>query len=563
MRPLEYGDEPSADLVAEVLGLREQIREGDPGLGFHQIVCSLADRFEHQDDALAALAARYLTPGRHALNRSIVERRRAIEAAVADFATPAIIVSSSGVVLAVNAAALGQLNVELGCDVGVLGLGQKDFGAFVDRCCGADPQSSMLLGHHMLNHQRLVLAGRRLPQHDVYLLTAVNWAWPDGLMDNFGQAFELTAREGVILDAMMAGYSAEDIASRDGRSLGTIRQQIKAILGKLGVGTQSQAVALVAAASSAWHQLQKLDPVASRGSDNPPELSAIRRSTRTIGVRSFGRPDGSPVVLVHGAMFGIGETENERATASAAGLRVLAAEKPGYGRTDAWPGHNQAEAMAQDVLFMMDQRGVERTVVIAHDIGTLVAFWLARLAPERIVAIVAAPATPPMRSWSQTADMPKAHRIYAWAAQRVPKLMDMLVSLGLAQVHRQGVTILPDLFFGGCDFDRETWSQPRFAAALNGSYRLIAAQDANGFRQDMLLTNMDWSEWGRQVQVPVDLLHGALSRTVSANAVQQFAASLPSGQLHLIEDAGHTMPLTHAGLIYEHAARQVARAGLF
>ncbi len=544
------------------MGLRAQIRAGDPGEGFHQLVSSLADRFEHQDHALAALAARYLTPGHHALNRSIVERRRAIEAELAAFTAPAIVVSPSGVLLAANPAAIGQLNVELGGGIGSVGLTLKDFAAFVDRCRRADPEASMLLGNDMSNHQRLVLAGRRLSQHDAYLLTAVRWAWPDGLVDNFRQAFGLTAREGAIMDAMMAGYGAEDIALRDARSPGTIRQQIKAILAKLDVGTQSQAVALVAAASAAWHQLQRPAALASRGPDSPPELSIIRRGSRTISVRSFGRADGAPVVLVHGAMFGIGETEHERAMASAAGLRVLAAEKPGYGRTEAWPGHNKAEAMAQDVLFMMDQRGVERTVVIAHDVGTIVAFWLARLAPERIVAIVAAPATPPMLSWSQTADMPKAHRIHAWAAQRVPKLMDMLISLGLAQVQRQGVSILPELFFGGCDFDRDTWSQPHFAAALSGTYRLIAAQDARGFRQDMLLTNVDWSEWGRQVRTPVDLLHGALSRTVSKHAVEQFAASLPTGQLCLVEDAGHTMPLTHAGLIYDHAARHASRIGL-
>lgn len=556
MKRAEYEGTP-ADLVAEVLSLREQIREGDPGTGFHEFVGSLAERFEHQDNALATLAARYLAPTRHALNHSLMVRKLAIEAAADAFATATVVLSTSGLVLASNPAATRDFGVGPGDTIGAFGLTRLDYDAFVDRCRNAGRSASMVVGGHASNQRRLVMAGQRLIEYDAYLLTVISWAWPVGLMGNLRQVFGLTAREGAVLDAMMSGHGAEDIAVRDGRSLGTIRQQIKAILAKLGVGTQSQAVALVAAAGSAWNRLQQSQADNSPRADSPLELSTISYGNRTIGIRTFGRPDGRPVVLVHGALFGIGETAAERAIASAAGLRILAAEKPGYGRTDMSPGRDQVEAMARDVLFMMDRNGVDRTVLVAHDIGTIVAFRLASLAPDRVAAIVAAPATPPMLSWSQTADMPKAHRIHAWAAQRVPKLMDMLITLGLAQVHRQGVSILPDLFFGGCDFDREAWGQPQHADALDGTYRLIAAQDARGFRQDMLLTNVDWSDWGGQVPMPVNLLHGAMSRTVSRQAVEQFAASLPAGRFSLVEDGGHTLPLTHAELIYEHAARLV------
>lgn len=562
MRRAEYTDGLPADLVAEVLGLREQIRKGDPGTGFHELVGSLAKRFEHQDDALAALAARYLAPTRHALDHSLMVRKRAIETVVDAYAMAAVVLSPGGIVLAANPEAVRDFNLVPGDNVGVFEVTRSHYEAFVDRCRNGERGTSMLVGGHTPNVSRLVLAGRRLIEHDAYLLTIVSWAWPDGLMGNLRQVFGLTAREGAVLDAMMSGHGAEDIAVRDGRSLGTIRQQIKAILSKLGVGTQSQAVALVAAASSAWHRLQQPRPDSPSRVDSTLDLSTISCDNRTIGVRSFGRYDGAPVVLVHGALFGIGELAAERASASAAGLRILAAEKPGYGRTDMSSGRDQVDAMARDILLMMDRNNVERTVLIAHDIGTIVAFWLAKLAPERIAAIVAAPATPPMLSWSQTDDMPKAHRIHAWAAQRVPKLMDMLITLGLAQVHRQGVSILPDLFFGGCDFDRQTWSQPQHALALDGTYRLIAAQDARGFRQDMLLTNLDWSDWGLQLRMPVDLLHGAMSRTVSRQAVEQFAAGLPAGRFSLVADGGHTLPLTHAALIYERAAAHAANAGL-
>jgi two-component system, NarL family, nitrate/nitrite response regulator NarL len=54
----------------------------------------------------------------------------------------------------------------------------------------------------------------------------------------------LTARERIVLGALMHGSSAEDIASSSFVSIATIRSQIRSILVKLGVHSQIAAVAL-------------------------------------------------------------------------------------------------------------------------------------------------------------------------------------------------------------------------------------------------------------------------------------------------------------------------------
>lgn len=210
----------------------------------------------------------------------------------------------------------------------------------------------------------------------------------------------------------------------------------------------------------------------------------------------------------------------------------------------------------------MDHCGWSKSTLIAHDVGTAFAFRLAAQAGQRVTGIVAAPPTPPMLDWDQTATMPRAQRLHAWVAQRAPKLLDLLIALGIAHVHHSGVATLPELFFGGCDFDRAAWSQPEFEAGLAGVYRLIAAQKGRGFREDMLLTNLDWSEDARHMSIPVRLLHGAQSQTVALAAVEGFAASLKRGDLHVIADAGHTLPVTHARLVFAHAG-ELARQQFF
>ena len=62
---------------------------------------------------------------------------------------------------------------------------------------------------------------------------------------------QLSAREAEVLDGLLAGLSAADIAERDCVSVQTVRSQIKSVLQKLRVHTQLAAVARAHAAG--WH----------------------------------------------------------------------------------------------------------------------------------------------------------------------------------------------------------------------------------------------------------------------------------------------------------------------
>lgn len=508
---------------------------------------SLAAHFEENDEALAQLSLQHLAPQDSRVAQSLRERQTALTRRVDSLLDAAIVFSSNGVVLAANRTAAHRFGLASGDPIAALGVSKVDIATFMARCDAASDRQALLVAHPPSQYERSILAGRYVPELDAYLVSAGIWSWPPALLDEFRRLFGLTEREAAILTDMMSGQGAQQIAERDGRALGTVRQQIKAVLAKLEVTTQAQALALVASTALSWHRL-------SAGSLSGPgedfQVLTLVNGHRRIGVRGFGLPGGRPVLLVHGAMFGVGDLAIERAAAREAGLWVLAAEKPGYGRTT--PAHGDVvETIVDDMLTLLDHTGIERTVVLAHDVGTIAAFRFAYRAPQRVSAILAAPVSPPMRSWAQTEDMPSTHRIHAWAAQRVPRLMNMMITLGVGQIQRQGVSIMPDLFFGGCEFDRLAWTMSDNADALRSIYSLMAAQNAHGFRQDMLLTNLDWSEWARGLDVPVRLFHGGKSRTVAEGAVHHFAASMPNADVVTVEDGGHTLPLTHSGLIFD------------
>lgn len=381
----------------------------------------------------------------------------------------------------------------------------------------------------------------------------------DRAQKRLAECIGLSAGEQRVCARLMAGRSIADIAVELDRKEGTVRQQVKAILEKAGARSQVQLISLAYSLSLAVERTS-----VARGSARPLPMAAVLQ-TESGGVAAhhrFGLEGGLPVLFVHGAVFGIAALPEVRAGAHALGLDVVAPERPGYGDTPLPDGADPVELAVAQAAETLDALGHRRVVVLAHDIGTRFAARFALAHPERVAAIVAAPSTPPMQSWAQTADMPTRHRVNAWAAQKLPSLMDKIVMLGLGRIARRGVDLIPQLVFSDCAHDEAVLSHPNRAAALEEVFSLVRRQRGAGFRRDMLLTNEDWREELIHVRAPLVALHGDRSRTVSRRAVEAMAEAAPQGHFRLVADAGHTLPLSHPALVFRYVLAAGIRAGL-
>jgi pimeloyl-ACP methyl ester carboxylesterase len=71
-------------------------------------------------------------------------------------------------------------------------------------------------------------------------------------------------------------------------------------------------------------------------------------------------------------------------------MRVVAPDLRGFGDSDKPEGveHYALRRIVADVLAVLDELGIERTHVVGHDFGAVVA-WLAIVAPERVERLVA------------------------------------------------------------------------------------------------------------------------------------------------------------------------------
>ncbi|NBH06502.1 alpha/beta fold hydrolase [Amycolatopsis sp. SID8362] len=96
---------------------------------------------------------------------------------------------------------------------------------------------------------------------------------------------------------------------------------------------------------------------------------------------------GPAVLLLHQTPRSLDEFR-ELQPSLAGDHRVLALDMPGFGNSTPLPAPQRIEDYAHGVLAALDALGVDRTAVLGHHTGGVVAVELAAAAPERVTAVV-------------------------------------------------------------------------------------------------------------------------------------------------------------------------------
>jgi pimeloyl-ACP methyl ester carboxylesterase len=201
--------------------------------------------------------------------------------------------------------------------------------------------------------------------------------------------------------------------------------------------------------------------------------------------------------------------------AAAHGVRAIAPDLPGFGRTPpapalARPGAPTPEEQADQLLAWMDARGLERPVIVAHSTGRQTAAALAARAPHRVERLVLAAPTHDPRRRTIARALP---RFLAGALVEAPSILPVL---GL-----------------------------EYAAA---GHRRLVGQAARTLADapERLLP---------RVEAPTLVLRGALDTIVGQRWAEAVARALPRGMLVVIERAGHAVQWSASAVTADAIAR--------
>ncbi|MFN3512836.1 MAG: alpha/beta fold hydrolase [Phenylobacterium sp.] len=178
------------------------------------------------------------------------------------------------------------------------------------------------------------------------------------LWSSIRESFGLTAAEVRLARKLRDGRSLKEAADELEVSINTVRNQLRAVFEKMGLKRQSDLVRALAELSSVAGALD------AAGAGAPPVQHVILPDGRRLAYRDYGTPAGRPVLWFHEGLGSSLLPPEAPALARSLGLRIVAAERPGFGQSDAHPGYG-FEAVAEDMTILCDRLGLSEVRLAA------------------------------------------------------------------------------------------------------------------------------------------------------------------------------------------------------
>jgi pimeloyl-ACP methyl ester carboxylesterase len=270
-------------------------------------------------------------------------------------------------------------------------------------------------------------------------------------------------------------------------------------------------------------------------------MEVSRADGSVIAVEVAGKPDGVPVLLCHGLADSRLSALQLDEVAAELGLRVIAPDRPGSGRSDPRVLPTLAD-WAQDAALVLDELEVGSAAVAGISAGGPFAAACAATLPGRIRSLTLIAALGPP-AWP-TAGMAAGERLSLEVARRAPAFGGWFLGR-LAVLARSS----PGLFLRVAtselpDADRRAIAQPAMRAAFLANYTEAFRNDSQGVAQDLRVLSQPWGFELSAIRVPASVHHGEADTTVPPEHARRYAEAIPGARLHLYPGHGHFSILT-------------------
>ncbi|MFC6784712.1 alpha/beta fold hydrolase [Halobaculum halobium] len=272
----------------------------------------------------------------------------------------------------------------------------------------------------------------------------------------------------------------------------------------------------------------------------PHEASVARAADgRPISYTEYGRPDGAPVVFLHGTPGSrlLGKLLDRPARKR--GVRVLAPDRPGYGRSPSWPDRSIRDA-AEFVTPVLDDAGVETADIVGFSGGGPYALATAADRPDRIEHVdVIAGATPP----SADGNMPAVQRLVTRLATSAPSVLGGLFRGQAWLAERLDPSFVVDQYTSA---EVDDPISEDVAAIVRADFVEALAERRGGAVTEFRTTATDWDVDFASITPSVGLWYGDTDTNVPIDGAHWLERELPTAQLHVLQGADHIRTLTRS-----------------
>jgi pimeloyl-ACP methyl ester carboxylesterase len=274
---------------------------------------------------------------------------------------------------------------------------------------------------------------------------------------------------------------------------------------------------------------------------NAAEDGTLRlKDGRQLGYAQYGQSDGEPLFFFHGHPGSRLEAKFAHPAATAAGFRVVALDRPGYGLSDFQPGRAITD-WPDDVAEAADVLGFPRFSVAGASGGGPYALATAWRLPGRVVRAAVISGVGPFQVPGSTKGMRWQNRVGFQLGSRWPVLARALMrsmSRNIASRPERLIEALarsmspPD-----AEIVRRTEVRDLLVADLTEAFR----SGSDGAAWDIVLLGRPWGFSLREIQPEVYLWQGEADTLVPPAMGRYQAEQIPNCHATLLPGEGHLL----------------------
>jgi len=268
----------------------------------------------------------------------------------------------------------------------------------------------------------------------------------DRLWASLRDSFGLTPAETRLAARLKDGLTLKEAADELGVSVNTVRNQLRAVFDKMGLNRQSDLV-------RALTQLGSLSGAFGPGATSPPAFAATERGAlaasppirffrladgRRLAWRDYGDPNGRPALVLHQGLGCSILPRGSDALARDLGLRLIAPERPGAGRSDPRPDFS-FQGVGLDMAELVTGIGLPRLRIAAFMSGAPFALTTAAELGEQVDRVLLASARPSGQMVETEKDAAHPVVLFRRRILRNPWLAEALFALMRLQLNRRQV----------------------------------------------------------------------------------------------------------------------------
>lgn len=283
----------------------------------------------------------------------------------------------------------------------------------------------------------------------------------------------------------------------------------------------------------------------------PPDPRAVDLPDgTTVGLYEYGDPGGRPVLVFHGVpSCGAGFPWADE-PARARGLRLVAPDRPGIGRSSGPPLDRVRDYPAR-IEALADALGIDRFAVWGYSGGG--PFAVACAGSPRVTATVVAAGMGQMGVWAEAGDFAKTDRQFLELAPKRPGVARAVLGFTARLAKRSPRSALRSFAKELSPADREVLPMlgpPEDAMAL---FVRAFSSGARGVVDDYRVIARPW---GGTLEAlgPVTIFQGDDDTMVPLRHAEALAEALPGSTLVIWPGEGHLATITHVGEVLDRLA---------